>query len=53
MSELVARELLENGLALGPALTAARRELAASRPWMIDVVRGVNLLGDPALRIAP
>jgi hypothetical protein len=53
MSGLVVRELLDHGLALGPALTAARRELAASRPWMIDVVRGVNLLGDPALRVAP
>jgi hypothetical protein len=52
MSALVARELFEHGLALGPALTAARRELAVSRPWMIDVVRGVNLLGDPALRLA-
>lgn len=47
------RELFEQGLALGPALVAAKREVAETRPWMHDVVRGFTLLGDPALRPAP
>lgn len=47
------RELFEQGLALGPALVAAKREVAQTRPWMHDVVRGFTLLGDPALRPAP
>ena len=44
------RELFVHGLALGPALVAAKREVAGTRPWMHDVVRGFTLLGDPALR---
>lgn len=47
------RELFAHGLPLGPALVAARREVAATRPWMHDVVRGFTLLGDPALVPAP
>ncbi|HSD78563.1 MAG TPA: C25 family cysteine peptidase, partial [Solirubrobacteraceae bacterium] len=51
MSRLIASGLFERGLPLGAAVLAARRQIAVERPWMIDVVRGFNLLGDPALRL--
>ena len=51
LSLALSRQLFEQGLPLGPAVVAAQRQIAAERPWMIDVVRGFNLLGDPALRL--
>ena len=41
------------GQSLGQALRSVKRELAASSPYMVDVILGVNLLGDPALVVEP
>jgi hypothetical protein len=53
MGRLLAREFVAGGARLGDAILSARRTVAAERPWMKDVVRAFNLLGDPALRVAP
>lgn len=53
MASTLNHEIFANGRRLGPAIVAAQREIAATRPWMIDVVRGFTLLGDPALAPAP
>jgi hypothetical protein len=52
MSQLMADELAR-GATIGEALIAAKSQIAISSPFMIDVIRSFNLLGDPALRIQP
>jgi hypothetical protein len=52
MSRLMA-EALFDGATIGDALISAKSQMAASSPWMIDLIRSFNLLGDPALRIQP
>jgi uncharacterized repeat protein (TIGR01451 family) len=45
--------VFQQGLPLGTALTQAKKQLAASQPQALDVLRGWTLLGDPALVVAP
>jgi hypothetical protein len=48
MARLVLEKMIHEGMTLGEATLAARRELARSRP---DVVRNWVVLGDPTLRL--
>lgn len=41
------------GATIGEAVLAAKQELAAKNPGLVDVILGWTVLGDPALRIAP
>ncbi len=53
ISSLFLAEATRAGQPIGKALIAAKRQLAAARPWMVDVIVGVNLMGDPALVVEP
>lgn len=53
MSVVLAQELFAGDKTIGQAIVAAKRTVAAERPWMVDVIRGFTLMGDPALRINP
>ncbi len=45
--------LVTNGMPLGQAVVAAKREIARTHPKMLDVLFGWTLLGDPTLSIDP
>jgi hypothetical protein len=53
----LARQLLplvfQEGVPIGKALIQAKKQLAASQPQAVDIIRGWTLLGDPALVVVP
>ncbi|MEM9555693.1 MAG: C25 family cysteine peptidase [Acidobacteriota bacterium] len=53
LGPLVHRRLLEPGVSLGAAITAAKQELAADYPHLRDVLLGWTLLGDPSMVMTP
>ena len=48
---LLMPELLTPGQTVGQAVTAARQQLAAEQPDMLDMILGWTILGDPAIVI--
>jgi hypothetical protein len=52
-SPLLQRHLTTTGKSIGEAMLDAKRELALVNPGMLEVILGVNLLGDPAIVLAP
>jgi hypothetical protein len=52
-SQLLQRHLTTPGKPVGEAVLDAKRELALANPGMLEVILGVNLLGDPAMVLAP
>jgi hypothetical protein len=50
---LLTPRLLEPGMTIGRAVLEAKRELAATRPDLKDVLLGFTILGDPALSVEP
>jgi hypothetical protein len=53
LGELLTPRLTQPGMRLGDALQAAKAELAASQPGLLDVLLGWTLMGDPTLVIEP
>ena len=53
MTPLLQRHLTTPGKPIGEAVLDAKRELAEDYPGMLEVILGVNLLGDPAMMVAP
>ncbi|HQR65807.1 MAG TPA: C25 family cysteine peptidase [Thermoanaerobaculia bacterium] len=53
LARLLLPLVFQRNLPLGLALTEAKKQLAATQPQAIDVLRGWTLLGDPALVVAP
>ncbi len=50
---LLQERLTTPGKPIGEAVLEAKRALAAENPGMLEVILGLNLLGDPALVVAP
>ena len=50
---LLQRHLTTPGKPIGEAILDAKRELAETYPGMLEVILGLNLLGDPAMVLAP
>jgi hypothetical protein len=50
---LLQQQLTHPGTAIGEAVLDAKRALAVDYPGMLEVILGVNLLGDPALVVSP
>ena len=50
---LLQRHLTMPGKPIGEAILDAKRDLAEIHPGMLEVILGLNLLGDPALVVAP
>jgi hypothetical protein len=53
LGQLTIPRIVQPGVAIGDAIQAAKEEMAASRPDLVDVLHGWVLLGDPALVVQP
>ena len=53
LGQLLTPRLAQPGMTLGRALQMSKRELAQTRPDLLDVLLGWSLMGDPALVIQP
>jgi hypothetical protein len=50
---LLQQHLTTPGKSIGEAILDAKRDLAEDYPGMLEIILGLNLLGDPALVVAP
>lgn len=53
LGELMTPYLTAPGVTIGQAMLNAKQELAQTQPYLLDVLLGWTLLGDPALVIQP
>ena len=53
LGQLLTPRLAQPGMTLGRALQMSKRELAQTRPDLLDVLLGWSLMGDPALAVQP
>ncbi len=53
LGNLLTPKLAQPGMTIGAAITAAKAELALTRPNATDVILGWTLLGDPYLMVHP
>jgi len=51
--QLLMPRIVQPGVTIGAAIQAAKEELAATQPDLVDVLLGWTLLGDPALVLEP